>query len=79
MCDYDNAKMEVEARGNQAISMGLANQCGTTRPQPVHEARKRADHHYSEANKAQRAAEFLSAHPEFGEFIELIRSGALSI
>ena len=41
------------------------------------EAQKRAMHHHEQADKAQQSAVFLSQHPEFEEFIRLVRSGAL--
>jgi len=43
------------------------------------EAQKRAMHHHDQADKAQAAANFLAMHPEFEEFIRLIRSGSISI
>lgn len=41
------------------------------------EASKSAQFHFEQADKANRAARFLSAHPEFDEFIRLVRSGAV--
>jgi phosphoserine phosphatase len=49
------------------------------RPTPCEEAEKRAAHHYAEADRAGKAADFLHAHPEFGEFVELIRAGVIGI
>ena len=43
------------------------------------EKRKSAQYHWSEAQKAEAGADFLRRHPEFDEFIRLIRSGSISI
>ena len=43
------------------------------------EAAKSAQYHSTEANKAAAAHVFLAAHPEFDEFIRLIRSGSIHI
>jgi hypothetical protein len=41
------------------------------------EAAKSEQHHYAEAAKAGSASRFLSSHPEFDEFVRLVRSGAI--
>jgi hypothetical protein len=41
------------------------------------EAEKAASHHSAQANKFAAAHAFLSAHPEFDEFIRLLRNGSL--
>jgi hypothetical protein len=41
------------------------------------EAGKSAEHHRAESQKHSAAYDFLSAHPEFDEFIRLVRSGAI--
>lgn len=41
------------------------------------EAQKLAHHHQEQSDKAARAAAFLHQHPEFDEFIRLVRSGSL--
>lgn len=41
------------------------------------EAQRNEQFHYDQAAKAGSAARFLSAHPEFDEFIRLVRAGAI--
>lgn len=41
------------------------------------DAQRNEQFHYEQAAKAGNAARFLSAHPEFDEFIRLVRAGAL--
>jgi predicted Zn-dependent protease len=43
------------------------------------EAAKSAQFHSDEAIKAARAHSFLATHPEFDEFIQLIRAGTIRI
>lgn len=50
---------------------------GTFDPSLSAEARRSEQFHYEQASKAGDAARFLSSHPEFDEFIRLVRSGAL--
>lgn len=57
-------------------AIGLA---GCYRPSPAEEAEKQAMDHFDRGGKAQRAAEFLRKHPEFDEFIRLIREGVIGI
>lgn len=49
------------------------------RPSLADQAEKQAAYHHEQASKHFRSAEFLRAHPEFGTFIDLLRSGALQI
>lgn len=76
--DYGNAKV---ANDTCAQAVGYATQSATTgsyRPPTMREqAEKNAQYHFDLHIKAQQAASFLAAHPEFDEFIRLIRSGAL--
>ena len=58
---------------------GLSGAAAAHRPSLFEEADKQAAHHYEQAAKAARAAEFFRAHPEFGVFIQLIREGAIGI
>ena len=41
------------------------------------EAAKRAQHHHSEGEKAQSAAQFFAMNPAFEDFIRLVRQGAI--
>jgi hypothetical protein len=66
--------------------VNAADMCGQMQPQastPYHslrdEAQKRSSHHAQEASKAAEAANFFHLHPEFEEFIRLIRSGSIHI
>lgn len=43
----------------------------------LEEASKSESYHFDEAAKAGNATRFLSAHPEFDEFVRLVRSGAI--
>lgn len=49
------------------------------RPSLREEAEKSVASHYEQAAKADRAAAFFREHPEFDEFIQLIRSGVIGI
>jgi hypothetical protein len=51
----------------------------TYRPSLKDEAAKSAQFHSDEAIKAAKAHSFLATHPEFDEFIQLIRAGAIRI
>ena len=61
---------------DQAVS-GLAG--STRRPSLREEAEKSVASHYEQAAKAERSAAFFREHPEFDEFIQLIRSGVIGI
>lgn len=63
--------------GQEANVMG--GRCGEYRQSPAEEAEKRAYSLAQESDKARQAAEFLRAHPEFDEFIHLIRKGVIGI
>ena len=65
---------------NQAQTPMMAgSNVGEYRPSPLDDAEKRMERAYREADLAQQTASFLRQHPEFGEFIQLIRKGAISI
>lgn len=66
------------AQQPMAQSVGIGIQ-GCYRPSPAEEAEKQAADHFERGSKAQRAAEFLRKHPEFDEFIQLIRQGVIGI
>lgn len=72
---------EKQAYDNSQLAQGIAG-CNTNSYQPPTlrmQAEKNAAHHFDQHVKAQQAASFLTAHPEFDEFIRLIRSGAIQI
>ena len=67
------------ANAAQETIGGIAG-CDTTAYRPptmAEQAEKNAAYHFEEYNKAHDAAYFLSRHPEFDEFIRLVRSGAI--
>ena len=50
----------------------------TYRPPTMQEqAEKAADHHAEQHGKQRAAANFFAAHPEFDQFIQLVRQGAI--
>jgi len=58
---------------------GVPQQNMTYRSTPTEEQEKKMAYYADESVKAQQAVIFLKAHPEFDEFIRLIRSGAIGI
>lgn len=81
--DEINAKMQAQSFSNQAQCAAPQNMgtCAAGRaPYTLcEEAAKSEQHHYEEAAKAGSAARFLSAHPEFDEFVRLVRSGSIRV
>lgn len=84
--DEVNAKMQAQKQydsRNYGGSVGVAPQEATHAVRGDRqytlkdEAGKAAEHHVAQANKFAAAHVFLSAHPEFDEFIRLIRSGSI--
>ena len=75
---YENAKVAYnpDTYAGQTQGIGLA---GERRPTLREEAEKNVGYHRSQADKANRAAAFFREHPEFDEFIQLIRSGVIGI
>lgn len=53
--------------------------CDARRPSLREEAEKSVASHYEKAAKAERSLAFFRDHPEFDEFIQLIRSGVIGI
>ena len=80
-----NAKQAMDQK--QFRTMGMAGQaldqdcCEATqpyRPPTLREqAEKNAAHHSEQAQKHSTAAAFLSEYPQFDQFIQLVRSGAI--
>ena len=72
---YENAKCEVPM-GNLCSQAGLQAglHAGYTL---VEDAQRSEQFHCEQAQKAGNAARFLASHPEFDEFIRLVRAGAL--
>jgi len=65
-----------------ASPMNTADTCGQIKASTTYhslrdEAQKRSNHHSQEASKAAGAANFFHLHPEFEEFIRLVRSGSI--
>lgn len=75
------ASCPAEERPNTAPGAVLGYQHSTSIPRPslLHESVRRAQEHQEQAVKHERAAMFLSKHPEFDEFIRLIREGVISV
>ena len=63
----------------RAACCGQQETPSTRRPSLKDEAAKSAQFHSDEAIKAAKAHSFLATHPEFDEFIQLIRAGAIRI
>lgn len=63
-----------------ATKQSIGGSCGyEPRPTPTQEAERRAQRSFDDGAKAEAAALFLRQHPEFDEFIQLIRKGAIGI
>lgn len=72
-----NAKLQAE----KAYYATMQAQCGEqSRPTTLREeAQRSAQEHAARSQKDLAAAAFFEAHPEFEEFIQLIRAGAIYI
>lgn len=71
---------ERASQGDRGFAPAPCIQGTTAQSRPFtlkDEAGKAAEHHSSQAQKFAAAHAFLSAHPEFDEFIWLIRNGSL--
>jgi hypothetical protein len=89
MCNYaedSNLKDKIQAEAaaqyseQKTIGMGVAPmQANKRRSTLAEEAHSAAIHHSEQSQKHYQSAEFLSKHPEFDEFIRLIRSGVIHI
>jgi len=82
----EKKRAEQEAVNRQAYApmeqqqvIGCAMAMGTRRPSLREEAEQQVGYYRSEADKKDRAAAFFREHPEFDEFIQLIRSGVIGI
>lgn len=67
----------VDQCGQQEMSGEALERAATSRYSLRNEAAEKAQHHSNKANQASAAYVFLSQHPEFEEFIQLIRSGSI--
>lgn len=65
--------------GGRILGTALDSIPQVSRSTPQEESHRSFLHHSEQAQRAGEAAKFLSLHPEFSRFIELIRSGAISI
>jgi hypothetical protein len=76
---------EARQRDEQRFAPQLAPDCCNVaqagsgyRPPSLREEAEKSAHYYAEqAAKASASADFLRDHPEFDEFIRLVRSGAI--
>ena len=87
----EKMKRDQEQMARQADQMGTAQCCGQAiglgqednvlgrRPSLREEAEKQVGYHRTQADKNDRAAAFFREHPEFDEFIQMIRSGVIGI
>lgn len=72
--DCETAKMA----GIQGIASDVCGQTQSYRPPTLgQEAEKHVIYHRDQADKFERAATFLREHPEFDEFVRLVRSGSI--
>ena len=72
-----NMKEQQKAQCGRAIDGAVA---GSVRRSSLREeAEKQVEYHAECASKADRAASFFREHPEFDEFIQLVRSGVIGI
>lgn len=75
--DHENAKMA------NAKMADMQNMCGQTQRAPYRpptlreEAEKQIGYHREQADRFDLAAAFFREHPEFDEFVRLVRSGAI--
>jgi len=79
---HENAAREQmlgQAIRGGAVAGAARDTCGEYRPSVAEQAEKDAAYHQDRAIKAQMAAAFFQTHPEFAEFIQLIRAGAIGI
>ena len=74
----ENMAAQAETAGGQATAGGVA-QAWQPRRSLREEAEKQVGYHREQADKQDRAAAFFREHPEFDEFIQLIRSGVIGI
>ena len=72
-------RMAQQAQCGQAIGRDTQGFAGTRRPSLREEAEERVGYHRIQADKQDRAAAFFREHPEFDEFIQLIRQGVIGI
>ena len=75
------AQREYQRAQCGATVAGLGHTVGAEyrRPSLREEAEKQVGYHREQADKQDRAAAFFREHPEFDEFIQLIRSGVIGI
>lgn len=66
------ASIRGELQGQTPQSHGYVHEVSL-----LEEAQNFVKYHQEEAEKASKAANFLQSHPEFEQFIKLLRSGAI--
>ena len=73
------AKATRETADKPICGMGMATEAVTSRRSHTlaEEAEKNMRHHAEAHGRHSAAYEFLSGHPEFDEFVRLVRSGSI--
>lgn len=66
-----------QCTANQAVGSGPNPYYRS--PSPLEEMEKQLAHHDESFSRIAKGATFLREHPEFNEFIQLIRTGSISI
>ena len=73
---YDEQKQQQQAAAAPGLSQG--GMCGSPRPFTLAaEAETRMREHAEAHDKHSAAYQFLTLHPEFDEFVRLVRSGSI--
>jgi len=76
---YEQAQAQCtsgQALGRDTVGIGSAGlRCSSL----LEEAERQVGFHREQADKRDRAAAFFREHPEFDEFVQLIRSGVIGI
>lgn len=65
--------------GNSKSCLGGTPASRPSRPSPLEEMEKHLAHHDESFGRIAKGAAFLREHPEFNEFIQLIRTGSIGI
>jgi hypothetical protein len=75
----DASAQPQQGYDNSNVCMGETPASPRSRPSPLEEMEKRQAHNSEEGQKLYEGTSFLRRHPEFNEFIHLIRTGAIGI
>lgn len=76
---YQEVNAKIQDMGNQQVTAGVSSTQETAYRPPTmaEQADKNSQYHMEEHLKAKNAAYFLGLHPEFEEFIKLVRAGSI--